>query len=496
MVALWGREQPTSNIVSGTRREREDGSMDRRTFLRTSGLTVAGVAFAGPLQALSARAAQGRDLTATGYGPLVDMGDLWLPEGFTYSIISREGEAMTDGKPTPSRFDGMAVFEGPRKNTVTLMRNHENRNRPNFLNPAEIAVDAGEARYDPDPRMKGGVTKLVVGPEGVRESSGWAGGLLFTCAGGPMPWGSWVTCEELFFPPQAGSPLMRHGYIYELDARAEEPGAVVPIKSAGRFEHEAVTWLGSHLYLTEDQTPGFSCLYRYTPPVDPWEGGGLHDGGTLEALQVLDGPSSSAEDGTGAGWEVGRPYNVGWVTVPNPDVARTGEPVGVRWQAAAAGATMFRRQEGCWNDEEHVYFDCTTGGVDRLGQIWEYSPQTQQLVLLFESELDSDTGLALLDNPDNLTVAPGGTVFLCEDRGYSPGDPNNETPSIRGLTPNGRIFEFARAGSNLTEFCGACFGPGGFRATFYVNQMGEPTDGTLGVTYAIKGPWTNNADLR
>jgi secreted PhoX family phosphatase len=79
---------------------------------------VAGsLAFAGPLQALAARVARGAQLAADGYGPLVNMGDLWLPEGFSYRIISREGLAMSDGKPTPSRFDGMAVFEGPRRGT-------------------------------------------------------------------------------------------------------------------------------------------------------------------------------------------------------------------------------------------------------------------------------------------------------------------------------------------------------------------------------------------
>ncbi|MGH2690617.1 MAG: hypothetical protein ACRDKW_17680, partial [Actinomycetota bacterium] len=40
---------------------------------------------------------------------LVALGDLWLPPGFRYRIISREGDPMSDGTPTPASHDGMAV---------------------------------------------------------------------------------------------------------------------------------------------------------------------------------------------------------------------------------------------------------------------------------------------------------------------------------------------------------------------------------------------------
>ena len=47
-----------------------------------------------------------------------------LPEGFSYQIISRSGERMSDGFIVPSYFDGMGVFEGP-EGTVIILRNHE-----------------------------------------------------------------------------------------------------------------------------------------------------------------------------------------------------------------------------------------------------------------------------------------------------------------------------------------------------------------------------------
>jgi secreted PhoX family phosphatase len=73
---------------------------------------------AAPLQAFAARAEAGGRPQVDGYGKLVDMGDLSLPRGFRYSIISQEGEPMDDGNPTPSSFDGMAAFAGPDGRTI------------------------------------------------------------------------------------------------------------------------------------------------------------------------------------------------------------------------------------------------------------------------------------------------------------------------------------------------------------------------------------------
>ncbi|MGH3148208.1 MAG: alkaline phosphatase PhoX, partial [Rubrobacter sp.] len=59
------------------------------------------------------------------YGPLVEAGpELELPEGFRYVVISREGDPMSDGLPTPGIPDGTAAF--PRAGgKLVLVRNHE-----------------------------------------------------------------------------------------------------------------------------------------------------------------------------------------------------------------------------------------------------------------------------------------------------------------------------------------------------------------------------------
>src|SRR5919106_5189811 len=147
-------------------------SMDRRRFLRRSLAATAGAAVAlGPLHALGLRSVPGvvparATSREVGYGPLVNKGDLWLPQQFEYEIISVQGRPMSDGNPTPGIFDGMAAWPGPRGTTI-LIRNHENRERA-----GEIKVMVPDALQH-DTTAMGGNTKLVLSPrnDGSRRAS-------------------------------------------------------------------------------------------------------------------------------------------------------------------------------------------------------------------------------------------------------------------------------------------------------------------------------------
>jgi uncharacterized protein len=487
--------------------------IDRRTFLVRSAAVAGGLAMAGPLEAFRARVAAAQPVASAGYGPLVDMGDLWLPEGFQYRIISRRGDPMTDLNPatglpfpTPSRFDGMATFVDPETGDTILIRNHENRSRRLNFEPAETRVEVPNP-YDPAIRpqgggqfCKGGVTKLVVRDGDVISSTALLGGTIVNCAGGATPWKTWITCEEEAVDSGATSAPIPHGYVFEVDALATSPVEPVPIKAAGRFDHEAVVWHDESLYLTEDRTlvQGGACFYRYTPTPRPTRAGDLAAAsGPLDALVVDGYPNLS----TSTGWPAatGEPLSVSWVTVPDPDpqVDPNQPPNGVRFQAQMLGAARFQRTEGCWLGDDRIYFDCTTGGPSELGQIWELDPKAMQLRLIFQS--DDASGLF---QPDNLAVAPTDDLFICEDTGAGP------DPHIRALTSDGLIYDFARAGrgglvegTNRTEFCGACFSSvpcprprsGGLdlsTLTLYVNQQGgAAASGAPGITYAIWGPW-------
>ena len=60
---------------------------------------------------------------------------------------------------------------------------------------------------------------------------------------------------------------------------------------------------------------------------------------------------------------------------------------GTRFQAQAKGAAVFDRQEGMWVEPggRRIYFDCTAGGAQFLGQVWEYAPTGRTLTLVYES---------------------------------------------------------------------------------------------------------------
>jgi secreted PhoX family phosphatase len=431
------------------------------------------VTVGGGLTALGACEAEDKLVErVSGYGPLVPMGDLELPRGFSYKVISRQGDPMDDGNLTPGIFDGMGSFPGPDGSTV-LIRNHENQRKAGEI-PVMVPEDD---RYDQHPTYVAGNTKLVVGRNlQVIEDFAILGGTDTNCAGGQMPWGSWITCEEVVNRGDTGTP---HGYIFEIDAYAGGPVEARPVTAAGRFVHEAVAWLGGALYETEDRRDD-SFFYRYIPDTAPGSSGDLADsGGDLQALKIK-GVDNALMD---AFPRVGKRHEVEWMTIeePNPVDDTDSTPLAVGEQAKAKGAAIFDREEGIWVRGNRVYFACTEGGVDGLGQVYEFDPRSQTITLIYES-----TNEATLKKPDNIVIVPKtGDIFLQED--------SDGEHFVRGLTPEGKIYDFAKTITNDTEFCGGCFSPNG--TVFFLNQQGArdslpagPPNGSA-VTYAITGPF-------
>lgn len=459
-------------------------SSDRRRFLRQSSALLLAPSLTG-LVACSKDVEKGDASTSPpirragagegGYGELVDAGpELALPAGFSYTVVSRGGEAMTDGTPTPGAFDGMAAFAMPNGH-VRLIRNHENRDLPftaRLKGRPETAYDrkAGACVTSLEVQLAAdGTPRLVKDFISINGTS-------INCAGGPTPWGSWLTCEETTEGKQIGWE-QEHGYIFEIPASAEGPVEAVPLKAMGRFVHEAVAVDPDTgiVYETEDrQIAGF---YRFIPS----ERGVLRAGGRLEMLAIRGRENYDTADGQ----RVGVDLPVTWVEIRNPDPGTLwGEDNNVFAQGFTRGGARFSRLEGCWYGDRSIYFHATNGGDARLGQVWRYRPGSTAadggtLTLIFESPSKE-----VLNAPDNITVSPRGGIVICED---------NEAPFVRGLTPDGAIFDIAKNLVNPTEFAGACFSPDG--KVLFVNIMGSTVDAGRhqGFTLAIRGPWEAGA---
>ena len=466
-------------------------TVSRRKFL--SAATVAGLTI-GPLTSFYARQAVGAPAFGRGFGPLEPLlptnsgelvnsfiGDLRnrpilaLPRGFEYSVISNTGDVMTDGSLVPGDHDGMAAFSGPRATTM-LVRNHElaptggDAAKPQVVAPAAL-------KYDPV--CRGGTTTLVVDQQGrLIEHYASVAGTFNNCAGGPTPWGTWVTCEENTSVPPESTVTKRHGYNFEVEAARRglsEPAALVAM---GRFNHEAIAVdpMTGWVYQTEDR--GDSCFYRFRPN----QYGNLRSGGVLEALVIKGMPTANtARNFRG---NLIAPLAVEWVRIDDVDpVADT-----LRFEAQGKGAALFSRGEGAWYGNGLIYFVCSNGGDAGAGQVFAYDPAAETLTLLVEAvtaaelpyldpswsaESVAADGGFVLAAPDNVTVGPDGRLYLCED--------GSGVEKIVGVNQAGELFEVVRNELNGNEFGGACFSHDG--RFMFVNIQGP------GLTCVIRGNW-------
>ena len=109
----------------------------RRQLIRASAATLAFSGFSRFATAQEARpAAETYRSEISGYGPLRrdPAGVFDLPEGFSYTVISRAGDPMSDGLVTPGKMDGMGCFALD-NDRVALVRNHE-------INPRNLEITA------------------------------------------------------------------------------------------------------------------------------------------------------------------------------------------------------------------------------------------------------------------------------------------------------------------------------------------------------------------
>jgi len=432
------------------------------------GSVFGGTAYAGGPQ--GGASGQGHGPIFTGYGDLVpdSNGVIDLPKGFSYTKISVRGTPLAGGGLSPTFQDGMHTFAAGRR--TAIVRNHE------LIHEAKYPVPHVEGLVYDEGADGGNTVLLVDGGKLVSEKVGLAG-TVRNCAGGPTPWGTWLTCEETELVP-AGDPFdpstaanhdakltKRHGYVFEVDAfgRLHDP-APVPLTALGRFAHEAVAVdpRTGVLYLTEDASGPFGTVYRFLPK-HPWGGpGSLRAGSTLQALSA-----GGLGDLSGI-TEIGTRLPVTWVDVPDPAATTTS----VRKQFAPGAVSQVPKAEGIYYRDGSVYFVSSYAKAAPAvglheGQVWRFDPKRQVIELIVRFAPGGT-----FDGPDNIHISAWGEMILCED-----GDGDNHLVVIGD---DGNPYPLARSVSQA-EFAGATFSPDG--KYLYANIQED------GVTVAITGPW-------
>ncbi|MFE2746411.1 alkaline phosphatase PhoX [Streptomyces scopuliridis] len=452
-------------------------SATRRQILARTGAIAAGITFSGAVTELFSGTAAAQGLGRRGYGPLVTDPDglLDLPRGFRYKVLSREGDPLRSGEGrVPSNHDGMAALPG-RRGRVHLVRNHENRATAPIPVPSVPGLTY-------DPMGKGGCTALELdGRDNVLGERVAIAGTAVNCAGGPTPWGTWLTCEETEDRAGTNGYTKDHGFIFEVDGADPLRTGAVPLTAMGRFQHEAIAIdPGTGIvYETEDAFDRpFGLFYRFLPQKPHGGTGSLRAGGALEAMRVPGVPDLSAVQEPGTSFD-----RVEWVPVPDPLARET--PIRLQ-DFGPGGITHAQKLEGCYWGERAVYFvssfarSAEGSAADHYGQVWKYEPKRRRLTLVIVFGPDTDIQLPG-ESPDNICLAPSGGLMVCEDGGGA--------QHVFGVTRRGEVYALARGAQNTGtpedpewgEFAGVTFSPDG--ATMYVNCY------TPGTTFAVTGPW-------
>ena len=341
------------------------------------------------------------------YGALLapDANGVRLPKGFRSRVVARSGQPVAgSGVPWHDAPDGGACFRGPAGGWT-------------YVSNSELVSGGGASA------LQFSVTGAVLGA--VRILSGTRA----NCSGGPTPWQTWLSCEEV-----------DRGAVWETDPAGVR--AAVRRPAMGLFQHEAaaVDPVRHVVYLTEDEPDG--CFYRFRPAVWPELSVGV--------LEVLTTATT-------------------WQRVPDPAAVTT------RTRRQVVGARAFRGGEGAWYADGSCWF--TTKGD---GRVWRYDAEHGQLRTVYDAAVSGGP----LSGVDNVTGSGVGELFVVEDGGDL---------QVCVLSPHGQVSPFLQlVGHNASEVTGPALSPDG-RRLYVSSQRGTTGRSSGGMTFEVSGPFRRGA---
>jgi hypothetical protein len=376
-----------------------------------------------------------------------DANGVMLPKGFTSRIVARSGTVAAGSYTWHGAPDGGAAYPGADGGWIYVSNSE--------LGSKQGGV--GALRFD-----RNGT--LVDAYPILKDTT-------FNCAGGPTPWGTWLSCEE-----------HTSGMAWECDPTTPwvDAASAPSLPALGLFKHEAVCVDPVHkmLYLTEDDLGGR--VYRFVCDAGDWPEGAARAAmktGRLQVLKVKDivsdvdlaaAPQAALKD-------FGKPQPVEWLDVVNADMPQAVVRDGI-WNAGFTPlGAAFEKAEGIWFFSGIVYFVTSFNA-----RIWAYDTQNQTLEVIYDGKT-KDAATHSIDHPDNLTISALGDILVAEDGG------NLEIGVLR--IESGTSQPLMRlVGHDKSEITGPALSPDGTRL-YFSSQRGTSGSSSGGITFEITLPF-------